>query len=356
MPSTEQIIVACASCETQYNVSTMAPGAKFKCKKCGTINIVPEFEEPVQEETPPPPPPPPPPSSPKPQVRTQTKTPINPALAPPKPAPPRVAPSRVSSGFKKGLAPKGKRLAKTQAEDTDGNTAEDAKNIGPRKGLLAPENRKYLFIGGTVALILVAAVYVIHSRNVTKKNNAIAEKATKAINSINESVSKKDFVNALEKSEAFVREFGDSDIPAVKKNADNTKLSIQGITQQIEREKEGKAKLASLMDKKNDATPDQYEDLMKEFNKFMGKYAEFYDMFEKAKSEASDLEAKITAKEEEEDNKIFNDLLAEIKPMVDGGKIDEAIAHLTKYKDANKLSKRLQGAFKKKISELKAKK
>ena len=223
-----------------------------------------------------------------------------------------------------------------------------------KTGIMAKENRKYLYIGGATLLVFLAVFYVVHSNSVAKRNDQIAEKATKAISEINEFVLKKDYVNALEKSEAFVREFKDSDVPEVKKNAEKTEISIKGITQQIEREKEGKSRLADLQNKKSNATPDQYEDLIKEFNKFMTKYGEFSYMFEKAKTESKDLEAKVAAKQEEEDNKIYSELMAEIKPMVDGGKIDDAITHLKKYWDNNKLDKRLQGALKKKLSELKS--
>jgi len=347
MLNTEQLIVACASCGTQYNVSTMAPGAKFKCQKCATINIVPAVEEPIQKQASAPPTPPP-----RPQVRPQTKAPVRTNLKPPAPNPvpatskisgTRVPPPRVSAPLKKG------RLSTTKTKE-----GEEGDMPATKTGIMAKENRKYLYIGGATLLVFLAVFYVVHSNSVAKRNDQIAEKATKAISEINEFVLKKDYVNALEKSEAFVREFKDSDVPEVKKNAEKTEISIKGITQQIEREKEGKSRLADLQNKKSNATPDQYEDLIKEFNKFMTKYGEFSYMFEKAKTESKDLEAKVAAKQEEEDNKIYSELMAEIKPMVDGGKIDDAITHLKKYWDNNKLDKRLQGALKKKLSELKS--
>lgn len=357
MPNTEQIIVACASCATQYNVSTMAPGAKFKCQKCSTINIVPAVEEPIdeiiEEQAPPSPPP-----SPRPQIKTQAKAPLKPVTPPPRQPTSRVPPSRVAPALKKGLTSKSKLPARASsendAENDDENTEISRKTTGALGGLLDKKNRKYLFIGGAVLLVLMAALYVMNSNKVYENNKRLGAKASAAIQEINGFVATKDYVQALEKSEAFIKEFNDCELPEVKKNVENTKKSIQGIEQTIEREKEGKAKLAELSNKKNSASLDQYEDLMKEFSKFITKYGEFGRLFDKAQAELKDIDTKLAAKQEEDDTKAYNDLLAEIKPMVDDGKIDAAIAHLKKYWDeAPKLSKRLQSALKKKLNELK---
>jgi len=40
-PQKEKVIVVCSSCNTQYNVTKLQPGAKFRCAKCGMINSVP---------------------------------------------------------------------------------------------------------------------------------------------------------------------------------------------------------------------------------------------------------------------------------------------------------------------------
>jgi len=324
----------------------MAPGAKFRCQKCSTINIVPAAEEPALEEAPPPPPPPRPRRGEAEggQSRPPVKTSARPAPALSRISGSRVPPSRVSASLKKGRPSPG-----ASGEDEEGEMN------SKKSGILAPENRKYIYIGGAILLVLVAAFYVMHSRSVYEKNKKIGEEATRASNEINVFVATKDFVQALEKSEAFIREFKEYDLPEVKKNVERAELSIKGIEQSIEREKEGTARLKELLDKKESATPDQYEDLLKEFGKFITKYAEFGRLFEKASAAAKDLEAKIAAKQEEEDTKIYSELMAEIKPMVDGGRIDEAIAHLKKYWDNTpKISKRVQGALKKKMSELKS--
>lgn len=348
MPNTEQVIVACASCGTQYNVSTMAPGAKFRCQKCSTINIVPAAEELPLEQAPPPPPS-------RPQTRPLVKTPLKPVTPPPRQPTSRVPTSRVAPALKKRLAPKRKLSARTSAEGDDGNVEMDTKKAGALGGLLDPKNRKYLLISGAVLLVLMSVFYVTHSNNVYEKNKRIGEQATEAINEINGFNATKDYTKALEKSEAFIKEFKDCDIPMIIKNVEDTKKSIRGIEQTIERETEGKAKLAGLIDRKNNATADQYEDLMKEFSKFITKYGEFSRLLEKAQSELKDINAKSAARQEEEDTKAYSDLMAEIKPMVDDGQIDAAIARLKKYwADTPKISKRLQGAIKKKQSELKA--
>jgi hypothetical protein len=41
MSNEQKVIVACSSCATQYNVATLTPGARFKCRQCGTVNAVP---------------------------------------------------------------------------------------------------------------------------------------------------------------------------------------------------------------------------------------------------------------------------------------------------------------------------
>jgi len=257
----------------------------------------------------------------------------------------------VAPALKNGLTSKGRLPVRASAESDDENAEMDTKNARALGGLLDPKNRKYLLIGGAVMLILLSALYVMHSNKVSENNKKIAAKATAAIQEINSLIATRDYVPALEKSAAFIKEFNDCEIPEIKKNVENTKKSIQGIEQTIEREKEGKAKLAGLIDKKNNATADQYEDMMKEFSKFITKYGEFNRLFEKAQSELKDIDAKIAAKQEEDDTKAYNDLMAEIKPMA----IDTAITHLKKYwDDTPKLSKRLQGALKKKLNELKA--
>ena len=336
MPNTEQVIVACASCGTQYNVASMAPGAKFKCQKCSTINIVPALEEPVQEEAPPPPPP-------RPQPRPPVKTNARPAPAPSRISGSRVPTSRASAPLKKGKIP-----SRTTEE------GEEVEMDTKKGGILAKENRKYLYIGGAVLMVILGMFYVVHSNSVYKRNKQMAEDATKAIKEINGLIGNKEYAKAMEKSEAFVREFKESEIPEVKKNVENTATSIRGLEKLIELEKEGKAKLADLIDKKNNASPDQYENLSKEFSKFMSKYSELSNLVNKAYDELKDIDVKIAAQQEEDDTKVYNELMAEIKPMVDGGRIDGAIAHLKKYWDETpKISKRLQGALKKKLTELK---
>ncbi|MEW6025932.1 MAG: hypothetical protein AB1599_01365 [Planctomycetota bacterium] len=355
MPSVEQVIVACASCGTQYNVSTMAPGAKFKCQKCATINIVPALQAPVEEAPPPPTPPPPPRPQPRPQVKTTTRP----------PAHSRISGSRIpaikTSPLKKGRpspfqnsgygAADGRPAPRASDSDEEGEEPAPARK---KSGLLAPQNRKYLYIGGAIVLVLLSMVYVMHSRSVAEKNKKINEQMKTAVKEINDLTNMKDYTHALEKSEAFIREFKEYDLPEVQKNVKNTEASLKGIEQLIERQKEGRAKLDELLDKKNNAAPEQFEELVKEFTKFMNKYGEFGQLYEKASSVVKDLQEKIAAGQEEKDNKIYNELMAEIKPMVDQGSIDAAITHLKKYWDNNDMSKRLQGALKKKLSELKA--
>jgi len=348
MPNTEQLIVACASCETQYNVSSMAPGAKFKCKKCGTINIVPAAEESVQEQPPPPPPPP------RPQAKPQVKSVAKQTAPPPRTPISRIAPAKTSAPLKKGFSPKSRPSLNVTTKDDGENIEISSKKTGALGGLLSKQNRKYLFIAGPIVLVLLATLYVMNSRNVYEKNKRISAKAADVIKEINGLISTKDFVKASEKGEAFVKEFNGYNIAEVQKNVEKTKTSLKGIEKLIEQEKEGRIKLTALLDKKKNTSLDQYPDLEKEFNKFIIKYSEIGTLVNKAYEESKDIQAKIAAKQEEEDTKVFSELIVEIKPMVDGGKIDEAIARLKKYWDDNKMSPRLQSAIKKKLSELKS--
>jgi flagellar basal body-associated protein FliL len=40
MPDENRKLMKCVSCNTTYNVTSLKPGSKFKCKKCGVINTV----------------------------------------------------------------------------------------------------------------------------------------------------------------------------------------------------------------------------------------------------------------------------------------------------------------------------
>ncbi|MBI5777894.1 MAG: hypothetical protein HZA49_00360 [Planctomycetes bacterium] len=338
MPNTD-VIVACASCGTQYNVSSMAPGAKFKCQKCSTINIVPAGEEPIKYQSPPPP---------RPQARPQVKLPVK-AGPKPTPAPSRISGSRVPASKASVPLKRGKIPTRKSEEN------EEAEMGAIKGGIMAKENRKYIYIGGAVLLVILAVVYVMHSNSVAARDKQTVEDVAKKSKEIIELLGAKDYATALEKIGAFIKEFRECEIPEVKKNVENTEKSIKGIEQKIELEKEGKGKLANLMEKKSNTPPDQYEDLIKELTGFRNNYAEFSQLFSKADSELKDIETKVAAKQEEEDTKAYNDLMAEIKPMVNDGKIDAAITYLKKYwDDTPKISKRLQGALKKKLSELKA--
>jgi len=43
----ENVILPCSSCQVKYNVTNLRAGTRFKCNKCGTVNMVP-----VREDTP----------------------------------------------------------------------------------------------------------------------------------------------------------------------------------------------------------------------------------------------------------------------------------------------------------------
>lgn len=49
MDNQENIILSCSSCQAKYNVTKLQPGTRFKCTKCGTINVVPVQEDAVTE-------------------------------------------------------------------------------------------------------------------------------------------------------------------------------------------------------------------------------------------------------------------------------------------------------------------
>jgi len=52
MPDGQKVIVVCASCATKYNVAGLQPGTRFRCQKCGNINVVPVPAAPTEPRRP----------------------------------------------------------------------------------------------------------------------------------------------------------------------------------------------------------------------------------------------------------------------------------------------------------------
>lgn len=144
MTNGQKVIVACPSCAAQYNVATLAPGARFKCQKCGTINTVPAALA----------------LAPKPQQRPTVKMPAQPAATrvaaqrPKAPMPSRPLAKGMAikpSGLKKGLPARKIAVSAGDDESMDGF-------------VIKKKSKAPLFIGITVGVvILVVAVIALSS-------------------------------------------------------------------------------------------------------------------------------------------------------------------------------------------------
>ena len=300
MPVEEKVIFSC-SCLAKYNIAKLKPGARFKCQKCGMMNIVPapaaqeEIQEEIIEEPEPPP---------KPLSRTTVK------IAMPKPA----KPSRFSL--------RNKAVKTGYTENGEGEAGEEKATMISK--LL--KNKKYLFIGGGVMVVLLAVIYVIYNNAHAAKMEEIGGKAKKLLNEINELHQKQSFSDELEKYQIYVKEFKEYDLPGLNKIEKN----IENLKKIIEKEAEGKKKLAELIKKKESASPDQYTDLLKEFEHFISNNSDIIALTSKAEPEAKDLRAKVAAAEKESDDKAYKELMDEIEPLREKDDYDGAI---TKLKD-----------------------
>lgn len=167
----EKVIVACSSCATQYNVATLQSGAKFKCQKCGTINVVPTAVQAAPQPAP------------RPQPRPTVKMPAAGAKPPTVVKPPVKGMGIRASGLKKGLP------ARKTAEDSD------EEGLGGME--IKKKSKTPLFIGigiGVVILVIIiialssgggasdeeAAMLKKIEAEAKEKENAEAEAAKKA--------------------------------------------------------------------------------------------------------------------------------------------------------------------------------
>ena len=331
MSNGEKVIIACSSCGAQYNVFTLNPGAKFRCQKCKTINIVPESVEELPQETAPEPPA-------RPQIKPTVKTPS----AQTRPQSTRTAPPRISS-LKNG------KPAQKQSSEDENIESDSEEEIVPAKKS-GKKNRKYLYIGIGVLIAILAVIYIIYNNNQAEKNRKIAVDASGHIKEINQLVADKDYVKALEKSRVFVEEFKKSGLPDVKSIGEN----IGNLEKIIELGKEGEAKLQELINKKKNSSVAQYPELLKEFQHFISRYTQFDNLIKQAEPEVKEINEKIADAEKEEANTIFETIMAEVQPLCDAGKYDDAIARLKEFYEKHpKKSKYLESAMKREISEIK---
>jgi hypothetical protein len=301
MPVEEKVIISC-SCLAQYNVAKLKPGAKFKCQKCGNVNVVPEFQEEVIEEPPPLPPPPPP--------RPLARAPIKKELP--------------KTTLARSKTPKLPLRNKPVATEEMENGEEEAYAEKPTMISKLMSNKKYLFIGGGVLIVLLGAFYVFYSNAQTAKMKEIAGRAEKLLDEINELQSKQSFSEALDKYELYVKEFKQYNLPGFVKIEKN----IENLKKLIEKETAGKEKLAELLKKKESASPDKYPELLKEFERFINNNSDLLALISKAEPEAKDLQVKVAAAEKEVDDKVFKEMIAEVTPLRDKEDYDGAIAKL----------------------------
>jgi len=248
---------------------------------------------------------------------------------------------------------KNKPTAAKTAEDDGQKGNEVDKEFEIRLKKAKEKKKKFLYIGGGVLAAILLTLYVVHSSAEAKKMAEINKNANELIVEINELLRKKDYSEALDKCQSYVTKFKEFNLPDLK----SVETNIENLGKTIEKENEGKAQLKELLNKKNSASAEQYEELLKEFRRFSGRFNEFNALADQADKEMKDLNQKIADAEKEKDDKIFNDLMTEIQPLVDEGKIDAAIANVKEFYDkAKDLSPPLQKRIKKKMSELKAQK
>ena len=138
----EKVIVACSACATQYNVATLQPGAKFKCQKCGNINVVPTGGNAM-----------PVPAAPRPMVRG--------AKPPTRLMPLAKGMGIKTSGLRKGLP----------TRKPDGDSDEEGMN-----GLeIKKKSQTPLFIGIAVGAVVLIVVIIVLASGGEKEDAALKD-------------------------------------------------------------------------------------------------------------------------------------------------------------------------------------
>ncbi|MFA5794496.1 MAG: hypothetical protein WC980_05445 [Candidatus Brocadiia bacterium] len=194
----EKILVQCNGCPAQYNVAKLQPGAKFKCAKCGTINMVPDLGAPEE--------------APAEQEQAPAPAPQRP-VAPPRPtASAPAAPKIGTSKIKVNIGPKKtSKFSKPVTARTAAAGGED-NDMG---GIQVKKSNKKLFIiiGAAVAVILIIIIIAM-SGGPSKEELAAQEKEA-------QKTEKKD--NKKEEKKVIRRTADDTDEGAEEKKTEEKK-------------------------------------------------------------------------------------------------------------------------------------
>lgn len=197
----EKRLMKCTSCQAQYNVAKFQPGAKFRCAKCGTINVVPVPQAVAVTE--PAPEPEPAPSQPAAPPRPTTGKIIKPSISSKRlPAAP--------GGFRKtGLAAKAAAPA-AGGEGIDG--------IQIKKS-----NTKYYIIGIVAVVVIGIVIYLLSSSGSTDDEYYDDDDGGKKKTEKTEKKDKKDKKTEEKKSEDKEETKADEENKTEEKKADETK-------------------------------------------------------------------------------------------------------------------------------------
>lgn len=133
----EKRLMKCVSCQSQYNVSKFQPGTKFRCAKCGTINVVPQAVAVAEPE--------PAPAQPAAPVRPTTTG--------------KIVPKSSISSKRLAAAPGGLRktgLGVKAAAPAAGGAGDEMGGIQVKKS-----NTKYYIIGIVAVVVIGIVIYLL---------------------------------------------------------------------------------------------------------------------------------------------------------------------------------------------------
>ncbi len=192
------------------------------------------------------------------------------------------------------------------------------------------KNKNILYIIGGAALILIVIIAFAASSGSNKKAEEDNLNEIKSLKQADELYEKKDYSEALNKYEAFLKEFKTS------KNTDNVKDKIKKIKERDEKEKESKPKLAELKRKEKDYPSSKYPELLKEINGFIKEYSDVSPVIiQEAKIMRDKVNRVVASSGENEVNILFNKALGEANKLRDKKDYDGAIAKLKSFLKEN---------------------
>jgi pSer/pThr/pTyr-binding forkhead associated (FHA) protein/nitrogen fixation-related uncharacterized protein len=255
--------------------------------------------------------------------------------AAPKVAPKLPAVTAVKLSQPSGLSVKSRSFRERAGQPVIPRTRESNPQDEKKKNLL------YL-IGGVVALVVVIVVLILYSIS-SGKTKEQEKKENEVLEQIEELYKKKEYSEALEKYQLFLKEFKGS------KHTSNVKEIIKKLEELFLKEKEGKERLSDLISKAKDKNYpiSQYPGLLKEFEKFIKEYKESHPaLVTQAESEKGRI-ARIAATEmKDRESTSLSQLFEEVKTLRKNKDYDTAI---TKLEDFLKQSRSLNERQKERI-------